>query len=108
MPNLGAGYTGTVRIIALRTLREFWTAHADAEEALRAWYADARQAEWKTPGDIRAVYANARILSNNRVVFNIRGNTYRLIVAINYGYRTVYVRFVGTHAEYDKVDAETI
>lgn len=97
-----------MRIIALRTLREFWTAHADAEEALRAWYADARQAEWESPTAIRATYANASILSGNRVVFNIRGNTYRLIVAINYPLRIVYVRFVGTHAEYDKVDAEII
>jgi mRNA interferase HigB len=97
-----------VRIIALRTLREFWTAHADAEEALKAWYADARQAEWETPAAIRATYANASILSGNQVVFNIRGNTYRLIVAINYPYGIVYIRFVGTHAEYDKVDAETI
>lgn len=62
-----------MRIIVLRTLREFWTAHADAEEALRAWYADARQAEWQTPEDIRAVYANASIAGHNRVVFNIRG-----------------------------------
>jgi len=105
---MGADYTGAVRIIALRTLREFWTTHADAEEALRAWYADARQAEWKTPADIRAVYANASIAGHNRVVFNIRGNTYRLIVAINYRFGIVYIRFVGTHAEYDKVDAETI
>jgi mRNA interferase HigB len=97
-----------VRIIAVRTLREFWTSHADAEDALRAWYADARKADWKTPADIRSTYANASILSNNRVVFNIRGNTYRLIVTINYGYGMVYVRFIGTHAEYDKVDAETI
>jgi mRNA interferase HigB len=97
-----------MRIIALRTLREFWTAHADAEAALRAWYADARQAEWKTPEDVKAIYANASILGNNRVVFNIRGNAYRLIVSINYAFGIVYIRFVGTHAGYDRVDAETI
>lgn len=97
-----------MRVIALRTLREFWTDHADAEAALRAWYADARQADWKTPEDIKTTYANASILNNNRVVFNIRGNTYRLIVAINYAYSIVYIRFIGTHAEYDRVDAETV
>jgi mRNA interferase HigB len=97
-----------MRIIALRTLREFWTSHADAEDTLRAWYADAKQAEWKTPEDIKAVYANASVLGHNRVVFNFRGNTYRLIVAINYQIGIIYIRFVGTHAEYDKVDAETI
>ncbi|HLK59192.1 MAG TPA: type II toxin-antitoxin system HigB family toxin [Chthonomonadaceae bacterium] len=97
-----------MRIIALRTLREFWTTHSDAEAALRAWYADAKQADWKSPQEIMAVYANARTLGNNRVVFNIRGNTYRLIVAINYAVEIVYIRFVGTHAEYDRVDAETI
>jgi mRNA interferase HigB len=89
-------------------LREFWLSQADAEDALRAWYADAQHADWKTPADIRAVYANASVLANNRVVFNIRGNTYRLIVAIHYASGIVYVRFVGTHAEYDRIDAETI
>jgi mRNA interferase HigB len=97
-----------MRVIALRTLRDYWAVHADAEEALRAWHSDARHAEWRSPADIRARYANASILSDNRVVFNIRGNTYRLIVAINYDYGIIYIRFVGTHAEYDKVDAETI
>jgi mRNA interferase HigB len=97
-----------MRIIALRTLREFWTEHADAEAVLRAWYADTRHADWKSPQDIKDAYANASILGNNRIVFNIRGNTYRLIVAVNYTFGIVYIRFVGTHAEYDKVDAESI
>ncbi|MGV3722033.1 MAG: type II toxin-antitoxin system HigB family toxin [Actinomycetota bacterium] len=97
-----------MRIIALRTLREFWIRHADAEEALRAWYTDAQRADWTSPGDIRKTYANASIVANNRVVFNIRGNTYRLIVAVNYAFGIVYIRFIGTHAEYDRVDAETI
>lgn len=92
----------------MRPLREFWTSHADAEGALRAWYSDARQAEWRTPAEIQATYANASILRNNRVVFNIRGNTYRLIVAIHYALGIVYIRFIGTHAEYDRVDAETV
>ena len=97
-----------MRVIALRTLRVFWTSHADAEDPLKAWYADARQADWKTPADIKAVYASASIVGGNRVVFNIKGNTYRLIAAINYEFGIVYIRFIGTHSEYDRVDAETV
>lgn len=97
-----------MRIIALRTLRDFWESHADVESALRAWYQDASHSAWKSPEDIKVKYANASILGNNRVVFNIRGNNYRLIVAINYAFGIIYIRFVGTHAQYDKVDAESI
>jgi mRNA interferase HigB len=107
-PKPGSVYTGAMRIIARKTLREFWQLHPDAEQALRAWYHDAKQANWKTPTDIRQLYATASIIANNRVVFNIRGNQYRLIVAINYAYGIVYIRFVGTHQEYDQIDATTI
>ena len=101
-------YTCSMRIIARKTLREFWEQHPDAEQALRAWYHDAKQVDWKTSSDIRQIYATASIIANNRVVFNIRGNQYRLIVAINYAYGVVYIRFVGTHQEYDQIDATTI
>jgi mRNA interferase HigB len=97
-----------MRIISKKPLRVFWEQHADAEQALKAWYQDAKQAEWKSPQDIRNVYATASILASNRVVFNIRGNKYRLIVAINYALAIVYVRFVGTHRDYDEIDAEHI
>ena len=97
-----------MRIIAKKALREFWERHADAEQALKAWYHDAKNAEWKRPADIRQTYVTASILANNRVVFNIRGNTYRLIVAINYDFGIVYICFVGTHTEYDHIDAESI
>ena len=97
-----------MRIIARKTLREFWEQHPDAEEALKAWYHDAKQAAWITPNDIRQVYATASIIANNRVVFNIRGNRYRLVVAINYGYQIVYIRFIGTHQDYDQIDAASI
>ena len=97
-----------MRVIARRTLRAFWERHPDAEQALQAWYHDVRQATWTSPANIRAVYANASIIANNRVVFNIRGNQYRLVVAINYQYGIVYIRFVGTHQEYDRIDATTI
>lgn len=97
-----------MRIIAKKTLRDFWERYPDAEDALQAWYHDAKQATWHSPNDIRRVYATARIIANNRVVFNIRGNHYRLIVAINYAVGIVYIRFIGTHKEYDQIDAATI
>jgi mRNA interferase HigB len=94
-----------MRIIARGTLRAFWEQHPDAEQA---WYHNAKRAAWTSPADIKNVYATASIVGNNRVVFNIRGNHYRLVVAINYGYGIVYIRFIGTHQEYDKIDATTI
>ncbi|MCZ7671305.1 MAG: type II toxin-antitoxin system HigB family toxin [Chloroflexi bacterium] len=97
-----------MRIIARKTLREFWEKHPDAEQPLRAWFTDAIQSEWKTPSDIKENYQNASFIANNRVVFNIKGNKYRLIVAINYPYGIVYVRFIGTHREYDQINATEI
>lgn len=97
-----------MRIIARKTLREFWERHPDAEHPLRAWHEDVKHADWKTPSDIKAVYRNASIVGNNRVVFNIKGNDYRLVAAINYAVGVVYIRFVGTHKEYDKIDVTTI
>jgi mRNA interferase HigB len=103
------GLTGKlVRVIAKRTLREFWEKHADSEQQLKAWYNEAEQADWRTPNEIKKDYPSASILEDNRVVFNIKGNHYRLIVKINYPYGVVWVRFIGTHAEYDKVDAAKI
>ena len=97
-----------MRIISIRILREFWVYHTDAENALRAWYYDAKSADWKTPDEIKSKYANASILNNNRVVFNIHGNKYRLVVAVNYPFGIIYIRFIGTHQKYDRIDAETI
>ncbi len=100
-----------MRIIAKRTLRQFWEGErrfADAKRALEDWYVQASQADWSTPADVKAHYGDASILKGNRVVFNICGNKYRLIVKINYPYRVVYIRFVGTHAKYDEIDAETV
>jgi mRNA interferase HigB len=105
---MGSQYTASMRIIAKKTLRVFWEHHSDAEQALKAWYHDTKQAEWKTPGDIRETYATASVIANNRIVFNIKGNTYRLIVAVNYDLGIVYIRFVGTHKDYDQVDAATV
>ena len=97
-----------MRIIARRALRDFWEKHADAEQPLRAWYHDVLRADWKSPADVKSVYASASIVGENRLVFNIGGNKYRLVVWINFPYRVVYVRFVGTHADYDRIDAQTV
>jgi mRNA interferase HigB len=97
-----------VRIIARRTLREFWVRHPAAKQPLEAWHAEAKRAEWSTPAQIKAQYRSASILKNGRVVFNIAGNDFRLVVEINYDYGVVYVRFLGTHSEYDKIEAETV
>ncbi len=97
-----------MRIIARRTLREFWSNHADAEQSLRAWYSTARRAEWLTPQDVKNAYRSASFVADNRVIFNIRGNNYRLVVRVNYKRSTIYIRFIGTHREYDDIDATTI
>lgn len=97
-----------MRVIALKTLKDFWEDAPDSEDALKTWFAVAQKADWKTPSEVKKTYGNASILQEGRVVFNIAGNKYRLIVQINYPYRVVYVRFVGTHKQYDKVNAQTI
>jgi mRNA interferase HigB len=97
-----------MRIISRKTLREFWEKHPDVEQPLRAWYANANQADWQSPNDIKSAYRSASFVANNRVVFNIRGNHYRLVVAVNYPYGILYIRFVGTHKEYDQIDVTTI
>ena len=97
-----------MRVIKKPTLKTFWEKHCDVEEALKAWHFEARQAEWKTPDELKQRYPSADILPDNRVVFNIKGNNYRLVVQIHYNTGIVYIRFIGTHAEYDKINAETI
>lgn len=97
-----------MRIIALSTLRAFWEKHPDAETPLRAWYALTSRANWKTPADIKAAYRNASFTANSRVVFNIKGNDYRLVAAVRYDRELMFVRFVGSHRQYDKINVETI
>lgn len=96
------------RIISKRTIREFWERFPDSEQALRAWHSEVKAADWQNPADVKARYGNASILKDSRVVFNICGNKYRLIVKINYSASIVLIRFVGTHKEYDAIDAETV
>ncbi len=97
-----------MRIIAKRTLRTFWEREPRAEQPLKAWYAVARKADWSSPADVKAVYGNASIVAGNRVVFNIGGNRHRLVVRFDYSRRIGFVRFVGTHAEYDRIDATQV
>lgn len=97
-----------MRVIAKTALRSFWASHPDAEQPLRAWHGEAKRAAWKTPADVKAKYRSASILQGGRVVFNIGGNKYRLVVKISYPFQIVYIRFVGTHREYDRIHAETI
>ncbi|MFH1028884.1 MAG: type II toxin-antitoxin system HigB family toxin [Pseudomonadota bacterium] len=97
-----------MRVIARKTLRKYWETHPDVRQALQAWYMDASHAHWSSPADIKSVYRNASILPNSRVVFNIKGNQYRLIVRIEYNAEIVYIRFIGTHQEYDRIDAPAV
>ncbi|WP_417910674.1 type II toxin-antitoxin system HigB family toxin [Candidatus Electronema sp. PJ] len=97
-----------MNIIKRKTLLEFWEKHPDSEQAVKTWYAVVRKSSWREPAEIKKIFATADFLSNNRVCFNIKGNKYRLIVKIIYELQRVYVRFIGTHAEYDKIDANNI
>ena len=97
-----------MRVIAKKILREFWVKHNDCEQQLKSWYQEALGAEWKNSNEIKLEYPTASIIGDNRVVFNIKGNTYRLIIKINFDYQMIWIRFIGTHAEYDKINAKTI
>lgn len=99
-----------MRIIAFRTLREFWEKpeFADSEASLRSWYHDVKNSDWKNSNELRLQYKNASNVGTGRVVFNIKGNTYRLVVAVDYKIQVIFIRFIGTHQQYDKIDAKTI
>jgi mRNA interferase HigB len=99
-----------MRIIAFRTIKEFFEIpkYSDSEVSLRAWYHDARIADWKNSNELKRFYKNANIVGEGRVVFNIKGNDFRLVVAIDYEFQVIFIRFIGTHKQYDKIDAKTI
>jgi mRNA interferase HigB len=97
-----------MRIIAVSTLKRFWARYPDSEQPLKAWYDEAKSAVWATPRQIRLRYATASFVGNNRVVFNIKGNDYRLVIAVAYRFQAVYIKFIGTHAQYDRIDAATV
>ena len=94
--------------VSLKKLRDFWLAHADAKQALRAWYREACQASWKSFSEVKARFGSADCLPDNRVVFNIKGNHYRIVVKVHYNADRLFIRFVGTHSEYSKINAETV
>lgn len=97
-----------MRIIAISHLKAFWEQCPDVKQPLLAWIDEARKAEWQSPSDIKEKYRSASVLKNRRVVFNIKGNDYRLVVAVAYRYGAIYVKFIGTHCQYDAIDAETV
>ncbi len=95
-------------IIKKKTLKEFWEKHGDSEIPLKTWYQNASKAIWENPNQIKKDYPSASILEGNRIVFNIKGNDYRLIVRINYHRKIIYIRFIDTHDKYDKIDATKV
>lgn len=97
-----------MNIVAFRTLRLFYEKHEDCEAQLKTWYKRAIAANWKSPQEVKVDYPSASIIENNRMLFNIKGNEYKLIVRFNYSYGWAWIRFIGTHAQYDKIDAKTI
>ena len=99
-----------MRIIAFRTLREFFekTENNDSEASLRSWYYEVKKAEWNNSNELKQQFTNASIVGTGRVVFNIKGNSYRLVVAIDYEFHVIFIRFIGTHEQYDKINAKTI
>lgn len=97
-----------MRVIAKKILREFWTIHKDCEQQLKSWYKEVDKGDWQNLNQLKNDYPNASILSESRICFNIKGNNYRLIVKINFDYQMVWIRFIGTHADYDKIDANKV
>lgn len=97
-----------MRIISKKYLIQFWELHRESEQPLKAWYDEAVKANWRSPQEIKEQYRSASFIANNRVVFNIKGNDYRLIVAIAYRFGALYIKFIGSHAEYDRINAKTI
>ena len=96
------------RVVAKRTIRQFWERHSDSKDYLETWYDTVRGATWNKPSDVQQFYANVSILKNSRVVFNIKGNDYRLVAKINYRKQWLFIRFIGTHFQYDQIDANNI
>ena len=96
------------RIFAKSTLRKFWEVHPDTEQYLKTWYDTAINADWRNPADVKQSFSTASILKDSRIVFNIQGNSYRLIVKINFEKQWIFIRFIVTHTEYDKIDANII
>ena len=99
-----------MRVISVKKLREFWSKplYRDSEQSLRAWYVESKNRDWSSPHEIKRAYGTASIIGNERIVFNICGNKYRLVVAVKYDFKIFYIRFIGTHRQYDAIDAKEI
>jgi mRNA interferase HigB len=97
-----------LRVLSKKILREFWDKHPDSEQQLKSWFEEAEKAYWKNPNFVKREFPNSRLLSGNRAIFNIHGNNYRLVVKINYKYGMIWIRFIGTHSEYDQIDPKNI
>lgn len=97
-----------MHIVAVKFLRAFWEQHPDAEQPLKSWVGEVRKAAWRQPAEIKEQYRSTSVLKNRRIVFNIKGNDYRLVVSVAYQFQAVYVKFIGTHKQYDSIDAETV
>jgi mRNA interferase HigB len=97
-----------VRVIAKRTLRDFWEKHGDCQDQLKSWYRETEKSNWNNINELKKEYPSASILKDNRIVYNIKGNNYRLIAKLNFEYQICWIKFIGTHAEYDKIDANNI
>lgn len=104
----GLGKGGDLRVISEKTLRTFWKRHPTAEKPLQAWLAEAKRAHWASPAQIKTRFPNASIIRDNRLVFNIGGTSFRLAVWINYAHQAIYVKWFGTHTEYDRIDVERV
>lgn len=97
-----------MRVIAVSSLIKFWDNYPDSAQALKAWYAETKSANWKSPADVKALHKSASVLKKGRVVFNIAGNNYRLVVAIAYKTQIVFIKIAGTHKQYDRITAQTV
>ncbi|MBK9213433.1 MAG: type II toxin-antitoxin system HigB family toxin [Saprospiraceae bacterium] len=96
------------RIFAKSALREYWEKHPDTEQYLKTWYDSALNSDWRTPNEVKQTYVNATILKDSRIVFNIKGNSHRLVAKFNFEKQWIFIRFIGTHSEYDRIDVNTI
>ena len=97
-----------MRVIAIVALGEFWQLYPDSEQSLRSWYKAVTSEQWQSPHDVKRLYATARVLLDGRIVFNIAGNKYRLVVWIEYPKQRIYIKFIGSHKEYDRIDGQTV
>jgi len=96
------------RVFSKSTLREYWEKHPDSEQYLKTWYETVMNSNWERPNDVKETFVNASVMKNNRIIFNIKGNSYRLVAKFNYEKQWIFVKFIGTHSEYNKIDANTI